>query len=509
MKNRFKKIMAFLFLFLVFSCTCSKIKCVTTEEAAWISAWEEELVTSMGTDTAFQAYADACMYAVGFRAPGQVLVGQFDFEPGTYIYTGELRATDTPHEIIENTDWKELFGFALGQAKTIANSYMIESLKGKPELAALFAASEDGTANDDMWQLIKERIALKILYGSLDNIIKAVDSVCTDTAEDYEVADLESAICDGLVGTDSACTQINTGKISITCSQWKTGTNMRMAYTSIQNQVINPLLTDNQKAKEKLIEEGKVDDEVTNWGEEVDEGTDQIIDDAGQAGQDASEGFGQFDYPDVEEIIGGKPELTLENLTNRVTGLIGFGKLDGLDDITNFVAGDIVNLVAEVGKYIIYAAILFMGVRIIWSGARGKAQFKEALPFLLTAIVFFYLGENVYYLIEGILYGDELNYAESVKTLWGSIIDIIRILAFGGIMFTGLKFLFASGPDGRADVKASLLPILIGCILVFASSTIVSVVINVSKESGLDQVSKEENTSENIFLDELEYKIEV
>ena len=538
MKNRFKKIMAFLFLFLVFSCTY--VNGEQSDEQEALTRWQQTLTQTLGgTDfygdsISFDNMALAA-FVLGYQLnePGCLnegedgacieysrVEGKCDYETtrvddsidniNNEFVPGAVSALSTDVTLtkgigtLTSASAKDIFMYAFGQGKTYAKGYVDANMTD--EVLEIVNNVTAGDANHRLYQLMYEWCALELMESSIRVQMKNIQNAgCMDSAlsstgwcqngETTAPFATYAKFTDYFKSTSAeSVNELGNYQLDVNCpvawSMYKGFEHVLEKISEMQSKI--------NYIEKDLVSSGEADDALGDFVEDQQENTENAT----------NEAENQFDIA-FDEIIGEKPELTLENLTNRVTGLIGFGKLDGLDDITNFVAGDIVNLVAEVGKYIIYAAILFMGVRIIWSGAQGKAQFKEALPFLLTAIVFFYLGENIYYLIEGILYGDELNYAESVKTLWGSIIDIIRILAFGGIMFTGLKFLFASGPDGRADVKASLLPILIGCILVFASSTIVSVVINVSKESGLDQVSKEENTSENIFLDGLEYKIEV
>lgn len=185
----------------------------------------------------------------------------------------------------------------------------------------------------------------------------------------------------------------------------------------------------------------------------------------------------KFDNPKSDS----EPSLTLENLTNRVTSL-GTDGIKKLSDLVNFVGKDLIEIFQTIGTYLMYGAILFFGVRTIWSGATGKAQFKELLPYLLLGIVFFYLAEDVVNLATIIF--DRHDYVNYASGLWRSVINIVKVLAFGGIIFTGIKFLFASS-EGKADIKSSLFSILIGCILVFASSTVVSIVLDIAKGSGI------------------------
>lgn len=66
--------------------------------------------------------------------------------------------------------------------------------------------------------------------------------------------------------------------------------------------------------------------------------------------------------------------------------------------------------------------------------------------------------------------------------VWGSAILVFQILAFGGIVAAGLTFLFSSA-EKKADIKQKIIYIIIGCLLVFASSTVVNLVVSVVSNS--------------------------
>lgn len=63
----------------------------------------------------------------------------------------------------------------------------------------------------------------------------------------------------------------------------------------------------------------------------------------------------------------------------------------------------------------------------------------------------------------------------AVSNVWGSITTIVQVLAFTAIIFAGLRYMFASA-DTRADIKKQMAILMIGAILVFATSTVVQFV---------------------------------
>lgn len=64
---------------------------------------------------------------------------------------------------------------------------------------------------------------------------------------------------------------------------------------------------------------------------------------------------------------------------------------------------------------------------------------------------------------------------DMVSTGWGLVLSICQIAAFAIIIFCGLKYMFASASE-KADLKKSMVPLLIGGILVFGSTFIVQIV---------------------------------
>lgn len=67
--------------------------------------------------------------------------------------------------------------------------------------------------------------------------------------------------------------------------------------------------------------------------------------------------------------------------------------------------------------------------------------------------------------------------SQATGKVWGSVVKVVQILAFAAIIFAGLRYMFASA-DGRADIKKGLIILALGAVLVFATTTIVSLVVD-------------------------------
>lgn len=67
------------------------------------------------------------------------------------------------------------------------------------------------------------------------------------------------------------------------------------------------------------------------------------------------------------------------------------------------------------------------------------------------------------------------NIKSATEKIWGSVLKIAQILSFMAIIFAGIRYMLASS-EGRAEIKKSISILILGAIIVFASSTIVQFV---------------------------------
>lgn len=74
---------------------------------------------------------------------------------------------------------------------------------------------------------------------------------------------------------------------------------------------------------------------------------------------------------------------------------------------------------------------------------------------------------------------DTVNGGDGIKAIAGQIIALIRIIgsvvAVGILVVLGIKYMMASA-EGKADFKSSMIPYLVGAVLVFAGSWIASAI---------------------------------
>lgn len=76
--------------------------------------------------------------------------------------------------------------------------------------------------------------------------------------------------------------------------------------------------------------------------------------------------------------------------------------------------------------------------------------------------------------------GNEITDVSNVaKNVWATVATIVQILAVAAVVFAGLRYMFASA-DQKADIKKSMGILVIGAILVFAATTILTFVANIA-----------------------------
>ena len=175
----------------------------------------------------------------------------------------------------------------------------------------------------------------------------------------------------------------------------------------------------------------------------------------------------------------------LDNIMNQASGF-GSGATDaGIGGkLSSFLKGQVVPVIGIIGNLVFAGVTVILGLKYIWSSAEGKSQVSESLPAFVVAVIFFYLAES----LVNWLTGSSLNTiatATSWKTvsdaIWGVIYIIVHYGSFAGIIYLGLKYMFASA-EGKAGVKASFGTLAIGMIFVFSASNVVNFIVEMGKE---------------------------
>lgn len=180
----------------------------------------------------------------------------------------------------------------------------------------------------------------------------------------------------------------------------------------------------------------------------------------------------------------------LQDIISEGNDFTSFGSDNGLgSDIASFINGDVKTIVSLVGNLVFAGITVILGAKYIWSGIEGKSQVKETLPTFIAAVIFFYLAVEITGLFSpntagsiGASIGSANDYDSLAGMIIGTINLIVKYLAFGGIVFIGLKYMFESA-EGKAQIKDKLAPMALGIVLVFSASTVVDFIISVGQQT--------------------------
>ncbi len=171
----------------------------------------------------------------------------------------------------------------------------------------------------------------------------------------------------------------------------------------------------------------------------------------------------------------------LDEIISQGTGFKGSSTGIGTS-LSTFIKGDIKNTILLIGNLVFAAVTVVLGAKYIWSSAEGKSQVMESLPAFVTAVIFFYLADALVNWFTGATTG--IAAAKEWNTVAGYVMwivnTIVKYVAFGGMLFLGLKYMFASA-EGKAQMKTSVGGLIIGIIFVFLASTVVDYIIDIGE----------------------------
>ena len=77
--------------------------------------------------------------------------------------------------------------------------------------------------------------------------------------------------------------------------------------------------------------------------------------------------------------------------------------------------------------------------------------------------------------------GDAGTLGTTVNNLWAVISMVLKIAAVAAIIFAGVRYMFASA-DAKADIKKSMLILVVGAVLVFGASFVVDLITTATGE---------------------------
>ena len=150
-----------------------------------------------------------------------------------------------------------------------------------------------------------------------------------------------------------------------------------------------------------------------------------------------------------------------------------------LGNIVDFITVDLMPIIFTIGNVIIFIAGVVLGLKYVWSGVNEKAHMKETLPTYILGVIFFYFAGTIFNTSEDIIM--ELLNANSAEGVFGNIYSTIRVIVEWSsillVMVLGLKYMMSSA-DVKAELKKSSLPVVLGIILIFSTTTVLKLIEN-------------------------------
>lgn len=67
------------------------------------------------------------------------------------------------------------------------------------------------------------------------------------------------------------------------------------------------------------------------------------------------------------------------------------------------------------------------------------------------------------------------NVKKTIRRVWSSLILVLQAASVGGVIFAGVRYMLASA-ETKADIKTSMIHLVIGMIIVFAASSVIGLV---------------------------------
>lgn len=140
----------------------------------------------------------------------------------------------------------------------------------------------------------------------------------------------------------------------------------------------------------------------------------------------------------------------------------------------------IVTLVKTVGNMIFVAVTVILGVKYIWGGVESKASVKDSLITLVVAALVFYGWNTISALF---MNGNNLSFISNNATttatsIYSTVLYVANFLAVGGIVYIGVRYMMA-GAEGRSELKAKGVPVVLGIIMVYATITFLNLIVGI------------------------------
>ena len=155
---------------------------------------------------------------------------------------------------------------------------------------------------------------------------------------------------------------------------------------------------------------------------------------------------------------------------SQITGDSGIElETDFVDKITDFIS--------KIGAFIAVGVLMVIGIKYMTGSLEEKATYKKSMiPYVIGCFLLF--GASILAPKIGELFS---NLGDDTEEIGNHILGIIQVtgtlIAVGVLMLLGLKYLVGSVEE-RANYKKTMLPYVIGAVLLFSAVNITNVIYN-------------------------------
>lgn len=144
-------------------------------------------------------------------------------------------------------------------------------------------------------------------------------------------------------------------------------------------------------------------------------------------------------------------------------------------------------MINVVGTTVIVIATIVLGIKYIIGTVESQTSAKEGLITLFVACIFFFGWTSISNLLfpnnEFIFTSNsDTSYENMVGRIFSTFTYIAQFIVVAAIIYVGIKYIFA-GATGRAELKGKSVYFIIGIILVFATTNVLSFISNIISDT--------------------------
>ncbi len=169
-------------------------------------------------------------------------------------------------------------------------------------------------------------------------------------------------------------------------------------------------------------------------------------------------------------------------------------------DLSDTFFETITDAISSIGIFIAVGALMIIGIRYMVGSVEEKAEYKKTMmPYIVGCFILFAASAIIPAIEE--LFSDLGSDAETVgNNILGIIQTIGTLIAVGAIMFLGIKYMMG-GAEERAEYKKTMLPYIIGFIILLAAVNLTAVIYDLFTNVG------GEETASIVYMQEENIKI--